>query len=46
LLGNIKIEDILHFKNKNYFIDLSGSLENKNGKKDLEKINKLLNLQF
>ena len=46
IAGNIKIEDILQFKNKNYFIDLSGSLENKNGKKDLEKINKLLNLQF
>ena len=46
IAGNIKIEDILHFKNKNYFIDLSGSLENKDGKKDLEKINKLLNLQF
>ena len=32
------------FKNKDYFIDISGSLENEEGKKDLRKINKLLNL--
>tara|TARA_Y100000741_G_scaffold65689_1_gene47246 strand:- start:556 stop:1179 length:624 start_codon:yes stop_codon:yes gene_type:complete len=44
IAGNIKIEDIPNFKNKHYFIDLSGSLENAKGKKDLEKINKLLNL--
>ena len=44
IAGNIKIEDIPNFKNKHYFIDLSGSLENEKGKKDLEKINKLLNL--
>ena len=43
IAGNIKIDDIPNFKNKNYFIDLSGSLENKKGKKDLKKINKLLN---
>ncbi len=43
IAGNIKIDDIANFKNKDYFIDLSGSLENKEGKKDLEKINKLLN---
>ncbi len=43
IAGNIKIEDIPNFKNKNCFIDLSGSLENKVGKKDLKKINKLLN---
>ena len=42
IAGNIKIEDISKFKNKDYFIDLSGSLENENGKKDLKKINKLL----
>ena len=40
---NIKIEDIFNFKNKDYIIDLSGSLENNEGKKDLIKINKLLN---
>ena len=44
IAGNIKIEDIPNFKNKDYFIDLSGSLENEEGKKDLKKINKLLNL--
>ena len=44
IAGNIKIEDIPKFKNKNYYIDLSGSLENEKGKKDLKKIDKLLNL--
>ena len=43
IAGNIKIEDIPNFKNKDCFIDLSGSLENEYGKKDLNKINKLLN---
>ena len=43
IAGNIKIEDISNFKNKDYFIDLSGSLENEEGKKDLKKIDKLLN---
>ena len=44
IAGNIKIDDIPNFKNKNFFIDLSGSLENEEGKKDIKKINKLLNL--
>ena len=44
IAGNIKIDDIPSFKNKDFFIDLSGSLENEEGKKDIEKINKLLNL--
>ncbi len=44
IAGNIQINDIPTFKNKNFIIDLSGSLENENGKKDLNKINKLLNL--
>ncbi len=43
IAGNIKIEDIPNFKNKDYFVDLSGSLENEYGNKDLNKINKLLN---
>ena len=43
IAGNIKIEDIPNFKNKDYYIDVSGSLENEEGKKDLKKINKLLN---
>ncbi len=46
IAGNIKIEDIPNFKNKDYFVDLSGSLENEEGKKDLEKINKLLNFKI
>ena len=46
IAGNIKIEDIPNFKNKDYFVDLSGSLENEYGKKDLNKINKLLNLEI
>ncbi len=44
IAGNIKINDIVNLKIKKYFIDLSGSLENKKGKKDINKINKLLNL--
>ena len=42
--GNIQIDDIPSFKNKDFIIDLSGALEDKNGKKDINKINKLLNL--
>ena len=44
IAGNIQIDDISNFKNKNFIIDLSGSLEDANGKKDINKINKLLNL--
>ena len=44
IAGNIQINDISNFKNKNFIIDLSGSLEDENGKKDINKINKLLNL--
>ena len=44
IAGDIKIEDILKFKDKDFIIDISGSLENNEGKKDLGKINKLLNL--
>ena len=44
IAGNIKIDDIPNFKNKDFFIDLSGSLENEEGKKDIKKIDKLLNL--
>ena len=44
IAGNIKIEDIPKFKNIDYIIDLSGALENNEGKKDIKKINKLLNL--
>ena len=44
IAGDIKIEDIPKFKNKDFIIDISGSLENNEGKKDIEKINNLLNL--
>ena len=44
IAGNIQINDIPKFKNKDFVIDLSGACEDKNGKKDINKINKLLNL--
>ena len=44
IAGNIQIDDISNFKNKDFIIDLSGSLEDANGKKDINKINRLLNL--
>ena len=44
IAGNIQIDDIPNLKNKNYIVDLSGALEDRNGKKDINKINKLLNL--
>ena len=44
IAGNIKINDIPNFKNKEYIVDLSGALEDQYGKKDINKINKLLNL--
>ncbi len=43
IAGNIKIDNIPVIKNKDYIIDLSGSLENEEGKKDLHKINYFLN---
>ena len=44
IAGNIQIDDIASFKNKDFIIDLSGALEDENGKKDISRINKLLNL--
>ena len=44
IAGNIQIDDIPSFKNKDFIIDLSGALEDENGKKDIKKIDKLLNL--
>ena len=44
IAGNIQIDDNPNFKNKNFMIDLSGALEDENGKKDISKIDKLLNL--
>ena len=46
IAGNIQINDIPNYKNDDFIIDLSGSIENIEGKKDLNKINKLLNLFF
>ena len=43
LAGNITINNIPMIENKDYIIDLSGSLENKDGKKDIKKINEFLN---
>ena len=43
IAGNIKIDDILYFKNKEYIIDVSGGLENIYGKKSKSKIDKFLN---
>ena len=40
--GNIKIDDILDFKNKDYIIDVSGALEDSFGKKSINKINQFL----
>ena len=43
IAGNIQINDIPDFKNKEFIIDLSGALEDQNGKKDINKIDNLLN---
>ena len=42
IAGNIKIENIPKLENIEYFVDVSGSLEDKNGKKDLQKIDYFL----
>ena len=44
IAGDIKIEDVSKFKNKDFIIDISGCLENNEGKKDIKKIDNLLNL--
>ena len=40
--GNIKINDILDFKGKEFIIDVSGALEDSSGKKNINKIDKFL----
>ena len=40
--GNIKIHDIVNFKNKEYIIDVSGALEDSSGKKSINKIDQFL----
>ena len=44
IAGNIQIEDIPTFKNKDFIIDLSGSVEDNKGRKDINKIDRLLNM--
>ncbi len=44
IAGNIQIDDIHNLKYKDYIIDISGALEIEEGKKDINKIDKLLNL--
>ena len=44
IAGNIQIDDIPNLKNKDFIVDLSGALEDQYGKKDINKIGKLLNL--
>ena len=44
IAGNINIENIPILKDTDYLIDLSGSLENGEGKKDLQKINNFLKM--
>ena len=44
IAGNIQIDDIPNLRNKDFIIDLSGSIENNEGRKDINKIDKLLNL--
>ena len=44
IAGNIQVDDIPNFKYKDFIIDLSGSIENIDGQKDISKIDKLLNL--
>ena len=44
IAGNIQIDDIPNFKTKDFIVDLSGSIENNEGKKDINKIDKLLKL--
>ena len=44
IAGNIQIDDIHNLQYKDYIIDLSGALETIEGKKDINKIDKLLKL--
>tara|TARA_B100000575_G_scaffold293079_1_gene303360 strand:- start:593 stop:1210 length:618 start_codon:yes stop_codon:yes gene_type:complete len=42
IAGNIKINDILKFRNKEYIIDVSGALEDSSGEKSINKIDQFL----
>ena len=41
--GDIKVDDLNNFKDKPFFIDVSGNLESEKGVKDINKIDKFLN---
>ena len=41
--GDIKVDDLNNFKDKPFFIDVSGNLESEKGIKDINKIDKFLN---
>ena len=41
--GDIKTCDLINFKNKLFWIDVSGHLESEKGIKDINKIDKFLN---
>ena len=43
IAGNIQIDDVSSFINKNFIIDISGALEDQNGNKDINKIDSFLN---
>ena len=43
IAGNIQINDIPNLQNKDFIIDLSGALEDQTGKKDIDKIDNVLN---
>ena len=43
IAGNIKVDNIPNLKNIDYMVDVSGSLEDETGKKDLKKIDSFLN---
>ena len=42
IAGNIQIDDIFRYNNKKYIIDVSGGLEDANGEKNIDKIDKFL----
>ena len=44
IAGNIKLDDIPKFNDKDIYVDLSGALENEEGRKDVNKIDRLLDL--
>ena len=43
IAGDIKTDDLNNFRDKSFFIDVSGNLESEKGVKDINKIDKFLN---